>query len=173
MIKPHHKKIAIIGNAGSGKTTIAFALQKKLNLPLYHLDQYYWLPNWERLGLEKFTQIHDELCKKDKWIIEGSYLKLVAQRVAHADVVIFLDMPRYWCIWNVIKRSVLHWGKIVPGNPESKQQLFTINFLKFLHWVWNFNKRYKTSVQAVLDEHEDKKQIYVFTTTKQIADFIK
>lgn len=40
MSQTHHKKIVIVGNAGSGKTTLAFQLQNKLNLPLYHLDQY-------------------------------------------------------------------------------------------------------------------------------------
>ena len=42
-------KIAIIGNAGSGKSTLGFELHKKLDLPLYHLDQYYWKPNWQRV----------------------------------------------------------------------------------------------------------------------------
>ena len=70
MITKYHKKIAIIGNAGSGKTTLAFQLHQKLNLPLYHLDKYYWLPNWERNCYETFTKKHDELCEQDAWIIE-------------------------------------------------------------------------------------------------------
>ena len=55
MLQPHHKKIAIIGCAGSGKTTLAFLLQK-LNLPIYHLDQYYWKPNWERSGARRISR---------------------------------------------------------------------------------------------------------------------
>lgn len=103
MIKPSQRKIAIIGCAGSGKTTLAFQLHKKLNLPLYHLDQYYWLPNWKRVGLEKFNEVHNELCKKDTWIMEGSYSKNFPERFVHADVIIFLDMPRYLCIWYILR----------------------------------------------------------------------
>jgi hypothetical protein len=44
---------------------LAFQLQKKLGLPLYHLDQHYWGPNWQRIDLKTFTEIHDELCEKD------------------------------------------------------------------------------------------------------------
>lgn len=72
MLKPHHKKIAIIGCAGSGKTTLAFKLKKKLNLPLYHLDQYYWKPGWGRCDFEIFRKTYDLLCEQDAWIIEGS-----------------------------------------------------------------------------------------------------
>lgn len=63
----------IIGCAGSGKTTLAFKLHKKLNLPLIHLDQHYWKPGWKRSDLYEFAQIHDNFCQTDKWIIEGSY----------------------------------------------------------------------------------------------------
>jgi len=71
MIKSYHRKIAIIGCAGSGKTTLGFQLQKKLNLPVYHLDQYYWQPNWERVEFEVFSNAHAGLCEQDEWIIEG------------------------------------------------------------------------------------------------------
>ena len=41
------KKIVIPGNSGAGKTTLALQLQQKLNLPLYHLEQLWWLPGWK------------------------------------------------------------------------------------------------------------------------------
>ncbi|MFW5904155.1 MAG: AAA family ATPase [Candidatus Saliniplasma sp.] len=34
-------KIAIIGSPGSGKSTFAKKLGKKLNIPVYHLDSYF------------------------------------------------------------------------------------------------------------------------------------
>lgn len=176
MITPEHKKIAIVGNAGSGKTTFGFYLHKKLALPLYHLDQYYWKPGWERSDFETFSKIHEELCEKDTWILEGSYYKLLNQRILHADVVIFLDMPRFLCIWRVIKRSFMHWGKVVPGNPEKcKQAIFSFKFLEFLKWVWTFNDRYRQMMLDVLrnDTIMQSKQVYVFRSVKEIDDFIK
>ena len=116
MIK--HKKITIVGNAGSGKTTLAFQLKEKLKLPLYHLDQYYWLPGWQRVGLERFSELQTELCEKDEWIIEGAYIRVLHERISHADVIIFLDMPRFLCIWRVVKRSMMHFGTVIPGNPQ-------------------------------------------------------
>lgn len=165
MIKPHHKKIAIIGCAGSGKTTLAFKLKEKLNLPLYHLDQYYWKPGWQRAALEEFIIIHQELCERDEWIMEGSYTSTLLTRVAYADIVIFLDVPRYKCLWYVLKRSVLNLGKIIPGNPEGcEQRLLSLQFLEFLKWIWAFKYRARGAILNILEickDSDDAKQIYI------------
>lgn len=167
-IKSHHKKIAIVGCAGSGKTTLALQLKEELNLPLYHLDQYYWKSGWERVGLETFVEIHDSLCEQDEWIIEGSYVKCFYKRAMYADVIIFLDAPRYKCLWYVIKRSVFNFGKVIPGNSENcKQQIFSLKFLAFLKWVWNFNNRYRHMILYTLDELKDTKQIYILKLPKE------
>ena len=54
-------KIAIIGVPGSGKSTLAFKLHKILHIPLFHLDQYFWQPGWQRPDREESTiarQLH-------------------------------------------------------------------------------------------------------------------
>lgn len=54
-------KIAIIGNAGSGKSTLGFELHKKLGILLYHLDQYQWKPHYERVDRDEFEYAFGEL----------------------------------------------------------------------------------------------------------------
>jgi len=51
------KRILIIGNAGSGKTTFAKKLAEKTGLPLIHLDRLYWCGNWEHLSRGEFDDI--------------------------------------------------------------------------------------------------------------------
>lgn len=169
-----HKKIAIIGCAGSGKTTLAFALQRKLQLPLYHLDQYYWLPHWQRVDLGKFKTIHDQLCDRDSWIIEGSYVKFFPYRAAKADLIIFMDIPRYQCMWYVIKRSFEHWGEVIPGNPdECRQRIISWKFFGFLQWVWTFNKRYNQMILDIIDAERATKKVYVLKSFKEMDEFIR
>ena len=70
----------------------------------------------------------------------------------------------------------MHWGKVVPGNPEKcKQAIFSFKFLEFLKWVWTFNDRYRQMMLDVLrnDTIMQSKQVYVFRSVKEIDDFIK
>jgi adenylate kinase family enzyme len=176
MIKPSHKKIIVFGNAGSGKTTLAKVLHAKFHIPLYHLDRYYWKPGWERTDREQFGKIHRELCERDQWILEGSYPKFLPERVAHADVVVFLDIPRYLCMWRVLKRTILNLGKILSDTPEGcKQKIFDTKFFEFLSWIWNFNKRYRADVLALLksSEFEHTKQMYILHSPQEMDAFIK
>lgn len=174
MTHQKYKKIMVIGCAGSGKTTIAFKLHKKLHLPIIHLDQYYWKQNWQRSDLDEFTQTHDKLCLQDAWIMEGSYMKLLENRAAQADMIIFLDMPRYICLWRVIKRTIFNIGKTIPGNPEDcPQELFTIKFIYFLQWIWNFNNRYKQTTLDLLNKWKNTKKVYIFTSQKEVDHFCK
>ncbi|MDJ0568280.1 MAG: shikimate kinase [Pleurocapsa sp. MO_192.B19] len=36
-----------MGSCGAGKSTLARTLGEKLNLPVIHLDVYYWQPEWQ------------------------------------------------------------------------------------------------------------------------------
>gem|GEM_PF-6797859 len=40
------QKVAIIGSYGAGKSISARSLGNKLDLPVIHLDAYYWQPGW-------------------------------------------------------------------------------------------------------------------------------
>ena len=53
-------RICIIGGSGTGKTTLANNLGKKLNLPIYYIDGINYFKNWE-------TRDKDE---RDKIIIQ-------------------------------------------------------------------------------------------------------
>ena len=163
-MRKQHKKIAIVGCAGSGKTTLAIKLKEKLKLPLYHLDLFYWSPGWQRIGLDKFTKIHNELCDQKEWIIEGSYIKVLDYRALQADVLIFLDLPRYQCLLNVFKRLILNLGKVMADSPKNCPQRFNLEFIK---WVWDFNKRNKQMILEILDNYSHK-EVYILRSFKKM-----
>jgi adenylate kinase family enzyme len=168
-----NKKIAIVGCGGAGKTTLALQLQEKLNLPVYHLDQFHWKSDWQRVDPEMFYLAHHELCEQATWIIEGSYIKLFYYRANQADIIIFLDIPRYRCIWNVIKRSGVNLGKVLLGSAEGCQQrLFSFEFLKFLKWIWDFNRRNRKTILSILNDVKEEKQVYIIKSFKEIDELI-
>ena len=128
-------KIAVIGYAGSGKSTLAKHLGDLYGLPVLHLDTLQFLPGWvERSADEKrgdLTRFLDE--NGDGWVIDGSYLKICAERrFREADRILFLDLPRLTCLCRVIRRDRTFRGRvrdsIAPGCPEKLDT-------EFLLWV--------------------------------------
>ena len=99
-------RITIIGNAASGKSTLAVMLSEKLGLPVYHLDKLLWKEGWVRTPEDEFTEKHQEILRKEKWIIDGAaYASTHKARFNRAEIIIFLDLPVEICIQRAIKRT--------------------------------------------------------------------
>jgi adenylate kinase family enzyme len=163
-------KIAIIGNAGSGKSNLGHKLHEKLGLPLYHLDQYFWGPGWQHPDYAEYTKIHHALCDRDEWIIEGMNTRIIDYRAQKADIVIFLDLPTYLCLYRIFKRAITNWGNVyfssTPGCPERGPDL------KFLKYIWNFNNIQKPRIGGVLATYKNTKKIFVIKNQKELNKLI-
>lgn len=168
------KRIAIIGNAGSGKSTLAQTLHQILKLPVYHLDKYFWKPNWIHPDLNEYRLIHDKICDQDKWIIDGNNLSVSEYRFKNADTIIFLNISRYKCIWRIIKRAFKYYGKATPTSADQCiENFFDLRFLNFLKWVWNFKKRNLNKIIELLAFYAKNKEIYILRSQYEIDEFIK
>ena len=162
------KRIAIVGNAGSGKTTLSTKLAAKLNLALYHLDRYFWKPNWQEPDRSEFIKIHDRLCDKEEWIIEGISTKTASYRFERADMIVFLDVPRMICLWRIFKRMIQNWNKEIcaPGCRERGPTR------KFLSFVWNFDKNRKPTILDMIRKYKEDKKIYVISNQSDITKLL-
>ncbi|CAN5215531.1 DNA topology modulation protein [soil metagenome] len=167
----HLKRIAIIGNAGSGKSTLAKKLHAIFNLPVYHLDQYYFKPNWVKPDPEEYKKNHDSLCDKDEWIIEGINLKLLDYRASHADMIIFLAIPRYKCLWGIFRRAIRYYGKETPSSALGCPENLRWEFIRCFKWAWDFKKNYHPKIREILQQHPDK-QIYILKSRKEIDTLV-
>ena len=97
------KRIVIFGNGCSGKTT----LSKNINLPRYHLDEIYWsLRSFKHSPTGYYRKKHNDILKKDSWVIEGTPDLYFEKRQNRADLIIFLDTNRFVCIYRLIKRNI-------------------------------------------------------------------
>lgn len=172
MLSKKFQKIAIIGNAGSGKSTLAQKLHNIHNLPVYHLDQYYWKPNWVKPDPVEYKMVYDNLCDGDKWIIDGQSLKLLEYRIKKADLIIFLDLPRYKCFFNIIKRTWQNYGQGRPDCPKGCVERFNLRYIEFLKYVWNFKKKYPVQIRELLAKYPDK-QIYIFKSHRETDFYLK
>src|SRR3990167_1737646 len=109
------KRICIIGCSNSGKSTLAEALSKKLNIPAYHLDQYAHVENskWKRQPDETLIEKHNQIIEQDSWIIDGNYSVCMKDRLDLATSVIWLD-PN---VFSSVLRYLFRFLKNDPNRP--------------------------------------------------------
>jgi adenylate kinase family enzyme len=158
----------IIGSGGAGKSTLAQKLGKILNLPVYHLDTYFWKPGWIQRDRSEFIEIVYSLLKNDKWIIDGNYRFTMDLRIEACDTIIFLDYKRYICYWNILKRHFTYKGKSRPCMTEGCHEKIDWVYVK---WIWSYQKR-KHKVILKLEANKEHKNILVFKNRKDTDNYL-
>lgn len=100
-------KILIVGCVGSGKSTYAKKISKKLKIPVYGIDE---IVHDDELGvrrsLEEQKEIIDKINTNDKWIIEGALRKELYFLLEMADLIIMIDIDRKIVEHRVITRYI-------------------------------------------------------------------
>ncbi|MGW7945788.1 DNA topology modulation protein [Staphylococcus xylosus] len=162
------KKVIVIGSSGSGKSTFSRKLSERLNIPVYHLDQLFWKPNWVMsTEYEKIT-IQNSILEKNEWIIDGNYSGILEDRLQLADTVIFLNLPRRICYYRVFKRFFKNIGKTRIDMGEDCKEKISFTLLKF---IWNYPKQRKPFLLNKLDKIKENKNIIILSSTKEINNF--
>jgi adenylate kinase family enzyme len=141
------RRVLVVGSAGAGKTTFAVRLAEVLGLPVIHLDAEYWRPGWQHTPADEWPARVDDLTARDRWVMDGNYGATLERRLARAEAVVFLDVPRLTCIRRVIVRSWRYRGRPGPGLPAGCPERLE---WQFLMWVWNYERRSRGRVVSLL-----------------------
>lgn len=102
-----YKKISVIGNACSGKTTLSRHLAEKYQLPLVHVDSIQFLPGMQLRNPDDTRKLLMDEAQKEAWIIDGlGPLKIIEKRLQLSDVIICLRPPLWKNYLRCIKRQI-------------------------------------------------------------------
>jgi adenylate kinase family enzyme len=164
------KKIVITGSGGSGKSMLARKLGNKRDIPVYHLDALLWHPNWVMTTREEQIEIQRKLVQGERWIIDGNYSATLSIRLQTADTIIFLDMPRWLCLWCALKRVGLYYHRTRPDMAPNCPERFDRSFLK---WIWEYPKEKKPQILMKLHTLQKGKKVIILKSPKQAAAFLK
>lgn len=126
------RRVMIIGQPGSGKSTLARSVGEITHLPVVHMDQIHWQPGWvERDRAEKTRMCHD-VHRRPAWVFEGDHSATWPDRLAHADTLIWLDLPFARRMWRVTRRTATGWGRTRADLPENCPERFDTEFFGYI-----------------------------------------
>jgi adenylate kinase family enzyme len=144
----------VVGNAGSGKTTVGRALAARLGVPFVELDSIQHQPNWQPMPREEFQAKVGELIAADGWVIDGNYSAVQPQVWARADTVVWFDLPRRIVMRQVIARTlrrVLRRQELWNGNRERLSNFFRMDPNEsVIRWAWTRHSAYRDRYLAAI-----------------------
>ena len=133
----------IIGNACSGKTTLARELHLHLGIEVYHLDSIIWQPGFQVTPLDIRQKEISQIINRPEWIIEGvSYLA-----AKKADVLIFLDISRPILLLRGALRTLKHIKKQRAELPENCQDWKVFHLL--MKTIWKFQSNFRPKILEI------------------------
>jgi len=140
-------RICIFGRPGSGKSTFALRLHKKMCLPLYHLDRYFFVENWIARNYEEFLLAQHEIVDQDKWIIDGNSLKSLEVRYARAQISLYFNYSRWICLFRIIKRFFLK-DPAIKDRAEGCKEKIRFSLLKYM-WTFEYRLNNRLTYQII------------------------
>ena len=165
------KKVAVFGNAGGGKSTLARKLAELTGLPLYTVDMLQFRAGGVALPHDEYLRVHADLLRRDAWIIDGfGGVKAAWERFAVADTLIHVDLPLFTHFRWVTKRLLE--GIFVPpkGWPEGSPVLSsTISSYRVL---WPCHRHLTPKYRALISEARHQKRAYHLRSAAEIRAFL-
>ncbi|MGR3794113.1 AAA family ATPase [Vannielia sp. SX4] len=162
----------IVGGPGSGKSTLARALGAVTGLPVFHMDHIHYAPGWVPREAEVKDWMTQEVHRKPRWIFEGGHSRTYEQRMARADLMIWLDFPVGLRLFRVIRRQLRYLGKTRPDLPEGCVERLDKGALDFFIWIWRTRKASRARIAELVAEPPEHLGVVRLASRQEIAAFL-
>jgi adenylate kinase family enzyme len=143
------QRVMVVGQPGSGKSTLARKLGQRTGLPVIHIDTIHWQPGWVERSRDEKTHICNEVEARDRWIFEGGHSATWENRMARADLLIWIDRSAPLRFWRVLFRTLLQRGRSRPDLPENCPELL-MNLPEFFRFMWQTKKSAREKMQQLV-----------------------
>jgi hypothetical protein len=118
------QKVAVFGNAGGGKSTLARQLAVITGLPLHVIDQLQFKEGGVAVPHDEYLKLHRDLLSQENWIIDGyGDTTTVLERCGVADTLIHVDLSNSLLVGDKAsnQRSACRSGRLAKGQPALAQ----------------------------------------------------
>ncbi len=135
-------KIHICGPYGVGKSTLAKKISSITNIPYHSLDDIKYIVKYDiiRPVNERIAKVN-QICKKDKWITEGTWSDYAESAFKNADFIVLITISRVKSFYRILMRYI----------KRKKEKNDTLQGA--LNLINEVNKYYNSNQPVSLDSH--------------------
>jgi adenylate kinase family enzyme len=167
------KRVAVFGNAGGGKSTLAKRLAEITRLPLYPIDilQFPDGGDSSKVSHDEYLKMHAELLRQEEWIIDGFGSAASAwERFAAADTLVYIDLPLRTHYWWVTKRLI---GGLF-SNPEGWPPNSPIweSSLDSYKVIWLCHRRLTPKYRQLVADMAASKRVHHLRSPAEMVTFL-
>ncbi|WP_456844025.1 toxin [Cellulomonas sp. P5_C6] len=143
------RRLRVVGNTGSGKTTFAARAAAVLRVPHVELDAVFWDADWTKRDPDEARARLRELVGSSSggWVTDGNWTTGVAGLLDDADAFVWLDFPRRTVMPRVIRRTLrrgLLRTELWHGNREDLRNLLSRDpDQNVVLWSWTQHEPYR------------------------------
>jgi adenylate kinase family enzyme len=165
------KRVAVFGNAGGGKSTLAKRLADLTRLPLYPLDTIQYRSGGGEVPHEEYLKAHADLLRQDEWIIDGfGCVASTWERFSQADTLVYVDLPLVTHYRWVTKRLIKGLFVTPEGWPEgSPMWSSTMNSYRVL---WLCHRRLTPRYRQLVADVAASKRVHHVKSPAEMAAFL-
>jgi adenylate kinase family enzyme len=148
------RRILVAGVTGVGKSTLARRIADMTGVAYTELDSLYHGPGWTYR--ESFLDDVAHLVSRDAWVTEWLYRSAKPTLAAHAELLVWLDLPGWIGLPRLVRRTVrrrLRREELWNGNYEAPLWHFLTGKDHIFWWAIRTQRKYKRRVPALEWEH--------------------
>lgn len=163
-------RVAIIGNAGGGKSTLARALSLARGLPHYPVDRLQWRPGWQLVPEAEFAAAQDAILERGRWIIDGvGPWATVEARFDRADTIILVDLPLWRHLWWATKRQV---AAVFVGRPDGPKGCPMLPVtVRLYRMMWEIHRELRPRLLAAVAARAGGQRVFLIRSAAELAAF--